>query len=68
VTPESRSGLALQAMLAEQLLAGAQETEVRAWELADIDGREQAVEATLERMVAEATLTLARKAAGEESP
>jgi hypothetical protein len=54
-------------MLAEQLLAGAEEAERVAWALVDIDGREQALEATLERMVAAATLTLARKATGEDT-
>lgn len=67
MTPESKSGLDLQVMLAEQLLAGAEEAERVAWALADIDGREQALEATLERMVAAATLTLARKATGEDT-
>jgi hypothetical protein len=67
MTPESKSGLALQAMLAEQLLAGAQETERVAWELARFDHLTAAVEATRERMNAEITLTLARKAAGEDT-
>jgi hypothetical protein len=67
MTPESKPGLALQVMLAEQLLAGARETERIAWQLAHLDGFTAAVEATRERMTAETTLALARKATGEDT-
>jgi hypothetical protein len=68
MTPESESGLALQAMLAEQLLAGAQETERVAWELARFDHLTAAVVATRERMNAEITLTLGIGRGAERQP
>jgi hypothetical protein len=67
MSPESKSGLAFQVLLAEQLLAGARETEDRAWLLISLDGFGPAFAASEERKDAETTLALARKATGEDT-